>query len=102
MPGRQRHEWLDGEIEFRTEASANRCWDNSHLLGWDPQYRREVAAVHVRRLCGGLNFDGVADAASEPCFRLDVGVLDKARFALAGGGDLGVLQCFLDIAAYNT
>ena len=98
-PGRERDERLDGKIELRSEAAADRGRDDAHSRRRDAENFGDIVAIHIGRLGAGLDLDAVADAARETGFRLDIGVLDKAGLECAFDENLGARHAGLDIAA---
>ena len=85
QPRRERDQRLHRQVELAAEAAATRGRHDAHLRGGESQHARHFVAVHAGRLGGDEDFDPVADAAGEPGFGLDVGVLDEAGFERAFG-----------------
>ena len=53
LPGRQRHQRLQREVELAAEAAAAGGRHDAHRLGPEPHHVRDLVAVHVGRLGGG-------------------------------------------------
>ena len=82
-PGSQRNKWLNGQIQLRAEAAADRSRNNAHRLGSDPENFCDVRTIHVGRLGAGLNLDLVVHPPGKAGFRFDVSMLDKAGLVFA-------------------
>ena len=88
MPRGERQEWLNGQVELRAKPPADCGRNDPHLVRRNSQDRRDVAAIHVRRLRARLNLDTIANPACKPSLRFNVSVLDKAGLEIAFDNDI--------------
>ena len=101
MPGGNGDERLDRQIELRAKSATKGRRNDAHVFGRDAEDGRNVVAIHVRRLGARLDFDAVANAASKACLRLDIGVLDEARFKLTFNSNVRRRQRVFDVASHH-
>src|SRR5277367_2445469 len=100
-PRGEREKWLNRQIKFCTEATADRCRNNANCFGGNPQKLRNIGTVHVGRLRARLYFDLIADASGESCFGLDARMLDESGFKLTFYNRFGCGQGLLYIASHH-
>ena len=99
LPGRQRHQRMQGKVELAAEAAAARRRHDAHRLGPEPHHVRDLVAIHVGRLGRDMDLDAIAHPLGPTRLGLDIGVFDESRLEHALGHGRTVGECLGRLAA---